>query len=127
MNPFTLSIETTVGNCHQYGFHLGIDEKLADRSPRKNSMRDASMICQSFLLASCALVGCSTGTMAIGEAATINPSSQVRDAGRGNSEQRSHVHESTLFLARPQPHGQVQLAATGLREKSHCARMKFPA
>jgi|HubBroStandDraft_2_1064218.scaffolds.fasta_scaffold1033399_2 hypothetical protein len=30
--------------------------------------------------------------MAIGEAATINPSSQVRDAGRGNSEQRSHVH-----------------------------------
>ena len=29
MNLFTLSIETTVGNCHQYGFHIGTDEKLA--------------------------------------------------------------------------------------------------
>jgi hypothetical protein len=29
MNTFTLLIETTVGNCHQYGFHLRTDEKLA--------------------------------------------------------------------------------------------------
>ena len=35
MNLFTLSIETTVGNCHQYGFHIGTDEKLARQTAKE--------------------------------------------------------------------------------------------
>jgi hypothetical protein len=29
MQPFIMSIETTEGNSHRHGFHLGTDERLA--------------------------------------------------------------------------------------------------
>jgi len=128
MNPFTLSIETTVAIATSTVFHLGIDEKLARQIAKEKfharRKHDLPVV--------------SVGLMRLGRMLDwydgdwgsrlqSNPSSQVRDAGRGNSEQRSHVHESTLF-SRPTAAAWASAACGDRVEgKSHCARMKFPA